>query len=408
MALSKLSGDEQWIILTKLCDPLDPGIAVALSSINKDLRTAMQRNHQLQLGNQRLVTIAQPSQLMNPCLSSKSFCTNRRAMALSKLSGDEQCIILTKLCNPLDTGIAVALSSINTELRAATRAPLQQLQADHEAAAALCRKLENDRGVLRNCKALREAKRVYCYNGLTVDELKLLGTLGSVLPALKTLSGASSPLAQEAGPEGMRQLAAGLGAGALPALTHLFINCTHVGDAASALAAALGKGALLRLGYLELTNTAIGDAALVALAPALRRLPALWWLSLSGNPLGDEGLAALVAPPQPADAPPPTTGGLTKLKQLSLSSTQITNAGCAVLATALDSGALPALKSIGSLDVPLASAAAIDAVHEALANLRGVDSESGDVESVSESESWAEESGLEDVESESEDEESDS
>ena len=332
-------------------------------------------------------------------------------MALSKLSGDEQCIILTELCNPLDPGIAVALSSINTELRTATRAPLQQLQADHEAAAALCRKLENGRGVLRNCKALREAKEVYCYNGLTVDELKLLGTLGSVLPALKKLSNACSPLSKEADPEGMRQLAAGLGAGALPALTDLFINGTHVGDAASALAAALGKGAMPRLGCLELTNTAIGDAALVALAPALRRLPALGWLSLSGNPLGDEGLAALVAPPQPADAPPPTTGGLTKLKQLRelyLCSTQITNAGCAVLATALGSGALPALKSIGSLDVPLASAAAIDAVHEALANLRGVESESGGVEfhETSESESEDEESGLEDVESESEDEES--
>ena len=62
-------------------------------------------------------------------------------MALSKLSGDEQCIILTELCNPLNPGIAVALSSINTELRTATRAPLQQLQADHEAAAALCLKL---------------------------------------------------------------------------------------------------------------------------------------------------------------------------------------------------------------------------------------------------------------------------
>ena len=66
-------------------------------------------------------------------------------------------------------------------------------------------------------------------------------------------------------------------------------------------------------------------------------------LSLYGNSFGDEGLAALVAPPPPAGAPPPTTGGLAKLKELSLSETQITDGGCATLASALDSGALPAL-----------------------------------------------------------------
>ena len=51
----------------------------------------------------------------------------------------------------------------------------------------MCRKLGH-----RNCKALREAKQVdWCNKGLTADELKLLGTLGSVLPALKTLTSAS-------------------------------------------------------------------------------------------------------------------------------------------------------------------------------------------------------------------------
>ena len=44
----------------------------------------------------------------------------------------------------------------------------------------MCRKLGH-----RNCKALREAKRVEWENkGLTADELKLLGTLGSVLSGL--------------------------------------------------------------------------------------------------------------------------------------------------------------------------------------------------------------------------------
>ena len=64
----------------------------------------------------------------------------------------------------------------------------------------------------------------------------------------------------------MQRLAEKLGAGALPAVTLLYINITHVGDAsASALAAALGRGALPRLKYLYLYSPAIGDAGLVAL-----------------------------------------------------------------------------------------------------------------------------------------------
>ena len=284
-------------------------------------------------------------------------------MALSKLSGDEHGILFVQLCNVLDPGIAVALSSVSNELRTATRVTLQQLKTGHEAAAALCRKLGH-----RNCKALREAKVVYwCNKGLTADELKLLGTLGSVLPALERLD-LHQPAA---GPDGGRQLAAGLGAGALPAVTKFCIFGTHVGDAgASALAAALGQGALPRLKSLALTNAAIGDAGLVALAPALRRLPALEELYIGGNSLGDEGLAALVAPPPPAGAPTTTTGGLTKLRVLNLSRTQINDAGCATLAAALDSGALPALENLSLRGIP-ASHVAKAAVYAARANLEG-------------------------------------
>ena len=59
------------------------------------------------------------------------------AMALAALSGDEQCVIFSQLCNPLDAGVAVAFGSTSSELRAVTQAPRQQLRADHEAAAAL-------------------------------------------------------------------------------------------------------------------------------------------------------------------------------------------------------------------------------------------------------------------------------
>ena len=106
-------------------------------------------------------------------------------MALSKLTGDLQGMIFVQLCNVLDPGIAVALSRVSNELRTATLAPLQQLKTGHEAAAALCRKLGH-----RNCKALREATAVnWCNKSLTADELKLLGTLGSVHPAPTACSG---------------------------------------------------------------------------------------------------------------------------------------------------------------------------------------------------------------------------
>ena len=279
-------------------------------------------------------------------------------MALAALSGDEQLVIFSRLCNVLDPGFAVAFASANSELRELTQAPRQQLQADHEAAAALGRKAGK-----RSCKELREARRVeWFHKGLSSDDLALLGTLGSVLPALETLR-LCEPAA---GPDGVPRLAEKLGAGALPAVTSLDLGCTHVGDAgASALAAALGRGAMPRLKTLDLTGTALGDAGLAALgdaglaalAPALRRLPALERLYLGGNSLGNEGLAALVAPPPPAGAPTTTTGGLAKLKALNLGHTQITDDGCAALAAALDSGALPALVTLYLGGTPASAAA---------------------------------------------------
>ena len=179
-------------------------------------------------------------------------------MALSKLSGDEQRIIFVHLCNPLDPGVAVAFGSASNELRELTQAERQQLQADYEAATALCLKVR-----LRSCKELREANQVQLLaTGLSSDDLALLGTLGSVLPALEKLI----LIKAAAGPEGVQRLAEKLGAGALPAVTLLSLDSTHVGDAgASALAAALGRGALPRLEILVLCGTAIGDAGLVAL-----------------------------------------------------------------------------------------------------------------------------------------------
>jgi len=43
MALSKLSGDEQGILFTQLCNVLDPRLAVALSSINNRMSCGRRR-----------------------------------------------------------------------------------------------------------------------------------------------------------------------------------------------------------------------------------------------------------------------------------------------------------------------------------------------------------------------------
>ena len=261
-------------------------------------------------------------------------------MAFSKLSCDEQGIVLGQLRNTLEPRLVMYFSSVSKELRALLPpVARQQLRADYEEATALCVKMG-----MRSCKELREATEVdWEGKGLTAADLATLAKLGSLLPALEELilDGCTG----SAGPDGVQQLADGLIAGALPAVTFLVINSMHVGDAgASALAAALDRGALPRLKVLDLGHAAIGDAALVALAPALRRRPALEDLCLYDNPFGDEGLAALVPPPPPAGTPPPPAGGLKNLELLNLNGSQVTDAGCAALVAALDSGALPALE----------------------------------------------------------------
>ena len=290
-------------------------------------------------------------------------------MALAALSGDEQRIIFSKLCNVLDPGVAVGFSAVSSGLWALMLALRRQLRTDHEAAAALCRKLG-----MQSCKELREAKKlnfgVRDDKGLSAADLGLLGTLGSVLPALEELCLFDSS-GSAAGHDGVQRLVEGLGAGALPGLNTFALGKMHAGDAgASALAGALGRGALPRLKILGLYRAAITDAGLVALAPALRRLPTLEELTLSNNPLGDEGIAALVAP-LPAGALPPPTGGLKKLTALDLWGTHITDAGCATLTSALDSGALPALERLRwDSAFSCATHTAIAAVRVALAKNR--------------------------------------
>ena len=73
-----------------------------------------------------------------------------------------------------------------------------------------------------------------------------------------------------------------------------------------------------------------------------------------------------MALPPPAGTPSPPAGGLKKLNVLHLDGTQVSDAGCAVLAAALDSGALPALEELELDGIP-ASDGAKQAVRAALA-----------------------------------------
>lgn len=275
-------------------------------------------------------------------------------MAFSKLSGDEQGVIFSLLCNTFDPGLAVAFSSASSELRALTNEPRQRLRAGHEAAAAFCHKVG-----MRSCKALREARNViWVGKNLSSADLATLGNLDLVLPTLERLVLYESP----PGPEGMERLFEKLGTGALPALTSLNLDGLPLGDTgASALAAALGRGALQALRSLQLTDAAIGDAGMTSLAPALRRQPALENLSLLYNPLGDKGLAALVAPTTILQPSRPASRALAKLTKVFLGRTSITDAGCVTLTSALATGALPALEELNLLGIP-ASAVAIRAV----------------------------------------------
>ena len=167
------------------------------------------------------------------------------------LSDDALGVIFEGLRNTLDPRVFVDLSGASKGLRALTQALLQQLKADHEAAAALCLKvgLQLLKAGSATPKELREAKKFKCHAGedyLSADDLGLLGTLGSVLPALEDLS-IMKPLLGAPVLKGAQRLAEGLGVGALPAVTKLVLWNICVYDAgASALAAALGAEAPCR------------------------------------------------------------------------------------------------------------------------------------------------------------------
>ena len=197
---------------------------------------------------------------------------------------------------------------------------------------------------------------------LTLAHWRTLGTLARCrsLPSLQRLNIEGS----DSGDEGVALLADGLRRGRLPSLQLLHLINAQIGpQGATALAPALTKRALPSLKGLVLDDNPLGDAGLAALLPALRRLPPLIQLCLAGTSIGDEGVASLVAQP--------TAGALKSLEVLNLDRNQITDAGCATLASALGGGALPALTWLFFFSNPAASQQAQATVQAAISARSG-------------------------------------
>ena len=220
-------------------------------------------------------------------------------MSLPELSDDELVIITIKLADLLVPRIAVALASTCRGLRAPTAVVVAELRRRCKAAEAVCRKEATGRNlccadkvtVLRRFRALRWV----CT--FTVADCTALADIikSTKLQWLESLYISSVYGGRTGfGPEGMRELAAGLDGGALPSLTTLTLNSCAIGEVgAFALGAAFDRGALARLRELNVMNNNIGNSGLVALASGLRAHAHLKKLDLVNNDIGDDGVAAL-------------------------------------------------------------------------------------------------------------------
>ena len=253
---------------------------------------------------------------------------------LLQLGHDELNVVAHELCDPLRPLLAVNLGSTAKSLRVPMRAELVQLRRQRGDAEALGSFLGMSIAQLRDAAELTLGGHG---RPLTLAHCRALGTLigcGS-LPMLEELEVEGSV----GGGDGIALLTMGLRRGGLPSLCYLRLSSSQIGDqAASALATALTRRAVPTLTALFLDKNQIGDVGLMALAPALRQLPTLRDLSLLGNQIGDQGLAALIAQPM--------TGVFESLETLDVSDSRVTDAGCAVLASALRGGAMPTLERV--------------------------------------------------------------
>ena len=276
------------------------------------------------------------------------------ASGLAGLCDDELLVVFEHVCSTLDPRPALALSAASRSIREPLKAALVRLRLRHEQAEALLAMVDVEPSM--SCAQAGAATELLFQTDLTVAEWDVLGALVDELPQLSTLlAGGSTPSSRV----GVQRFLSGLGAGALPALEFLNLSVSDMDEAgAASLAAALGRGAIPRLSDLLLECNPIKDAGLVALAPQLRQRPLFADLRLEGCQIGDDGLAALVAPP--------FSTAFKTLIFLDLKHNQISDAGCAKLAEAIRGGALAALQHIDVSANPAISADAFNDLRHAV------------------------------------------
>lgn len=169
----------------------------------------------------------------------------------------------------------------------------------------------------------------------------------------------------------MAALAAAFARGAAPLVTHLLLGRNAISDVGlKQLVATLSNGALPRMQKLSLEHNLIGPDGATALAEAATAgavgVNNLLFLSLSGNPIGDEGFRAFASACEDDEI-------LDKLTDLHLCSTDVTDKGLAALAETLmpKNGGLPALRTL-LVDEAHVSNTSLQQVHAARTGQGGV------------------------------------
>ena len=274
---------------------------------------------------------------------------------LGALSHDELGVIFDGLADPLQPVVAVALSSTCLGLRTPLREALKVLQARHEKAKALCRKMQT------SCAALRVAENLDLFEkSLNADDMSTLGMIlrTNGLPWLEQLVLANHN-GRGVGDAGMQALCEGLGSGAALSLATFDLAFNEIGPAgAAAFAAAVSRGAMPKLDFLFLNDNPIGNQGVAALAAPLRRLPALCLLDLGLCGIGDEAVASLFADLGKDD--------FKQLKNVDLNSNHVTDKGCDTLVAAIDSIAQPLIELVNVMESTPASGAAQQSVQDAV------------------------------------------
>lgn len=124
---------------------------------------------------------------------------------------------------------------------------------------------------------------------LTTSQWHTFANLARYLPALGVLR------IWDGDDEKLTTFALGLSCGSLPSLSRLGINTTIGLQTATGFGAAFIAQAMPFLHTLDLNFGHNGDSVIAVLAPALRQLTHLKWLQLMSNDISDVGLASLLA-----------------------------------------------------------------------------------------------------------------